>query len=194
MRVSREQASKNRSRILQSASRMFREHGFEGVGLAQIMQAAGMTHGGFYNHFESKADIAAEATQAAFDDVVGAVQDLPAGRDGILRYVRRYLSADHVAHTGMGCPAPALGADAGRQDARTIAAFADGYGRLLDPLAERFGQAGFDATEARRRAILMLTELVGAVVLARGIGRGAQANEILALVAADLGELSSPEP
>ena len=189
MRVSREQARKNRSRILQTAGRIFRERGFEGAGLAQIMQAAGMTHGGFYNHFNSKADIAAEATRAAFTEVVTSARELPKGRDGLLRYIRRYLSADHVAHAGTGCPAPALSADAGRLSGPVTSAFGEGYRELLEPLMERFGQAGMDPAEARRRATLLLAKLVGAVVLARGMGAGAPASEILANVAADAAEL-----
>src|SRR5271156_2776507 len=67
MRVSREQAAENRQRIVETASRLFREHGFDGVGVDAIMNGAGLTHGGFYGHFRSKDDLAAEAMTRALE-------------------------------------------------------------------------------------------------------------------------------
>src|SRR6058998_1573826 len=70
MKVSREQAAQNRERIVETAAQLFRERGFEGIGVADLMQEAGLTHGGFYGHFSSKEDLIAEAAARAFEGSV----------------------------------------------------------------------------------------------------------------------------
>src|SRR5687768_11195234 len=69
MRISKEQARENRERVVETASALFRERGFDGVAVADLMRAAGFTHGGFYNHFETKEALAAEALTRAFDEM-----------------------------------------------------------------------------------------------------------------------------
>src|SRR5258708_37361157 len=99
MRVSREKAEENRERIVETASRMFREGGFEGVGVDAIMMGAGLTHGGFYGHFGSKDDLAAEAVTRALERSVenqGRFKNL---RD----LVAAYLSERHYADRANGC-------------------------------------------------------------------------------------------
>src|SRR5262249_50482925 len=109
MRVSREKAAENRERIVETASQMFREGGFEGVGVNAIMKRAGLTHGGFYGHFRSKDDLAAEAITRALERSVegcyGNLGDLVAG----------YLSERHWADRANGCAIAALGGDFVRQ-------------------------------------------------------------------------------
>src|SRR5271157_1892356 len=107
MRVSREKAAENRERIVETAARMFRENGFDGVGVDAIMNGAGLTHGGFYGHFRSKDDLAAEATTRA----------LARGVEKQSRYtklndlVSGYLSERHRDDRANGCAIAALGAD-----------------------------------------------------------------------------------
>src|SRR5436190_2362941 len=111
MRVSREQAGENRERIVAAASRLFRQHGFDGVGVDAIMKKAGLTHGGFYGHFKSKDDLAAEALTRAFErstETMSPFTDLKS-------YVTAYLSEEHCAARGEGCGMAALGSDIGRE-------------------------------------------------------------------------------
>ena len=99
MRVSREQAAENRQRIVETASRMFREHGFDGVGVDAIMNGAGLTHGGFYGHFRSKDDLAAEAMTRALERSVEKQRRYTKLND----LVSDYLSGQHCANRARGC-------------------------------------------------------------------------------------------
>src|SRR5277367_2154730 len=111
MRVSREKAAENRERIVETAALMFREAGFDGVGVDAIMSAAGLTHGGFYGHFGSKDDLAAEAVTRALER--GAQQQSRYTNLGDL--VSGYLSRRHRADRANGCAIAALGGDIVRQ-------------------------------------------------------------------------------
>ena len=104
MRVSREQAAENRQRIVETASRMFREHGFDGVGVDAIMSGAGLTHGGFYGHFRSKDDLAAEAMTRALERSVEKQRRYTKLND----LVSDYLSGRHCANRARGCALAAL--------------------------------------------------------------------------------------
>src|SRR5205807_1407718 len=161
MRVSRQKAAENRERIVDTASRLFREKGLDGVGLDAIMKAAGLTHGGFYGHFASKHDLAAEAVtralersaekQSRFTDLGDVVSD--------------YLSEQHCTDRANGCALAALGADMARQD-EGIRRGPTAYVRTQ---LDRFGQLlrGGTTASRRKRAIAMLAGLVGALTLAR---------------------------
>ncbi len=183
MRVSREAAAESKSRILEAASRLLRERGVDAASIADVMQASGMTHGGFYKHFESKNDLVRAAVRLAFDDIVERFDRREAENGGtaaVAAYVAEYLSRGHVTEPGLGCPVAALGADAGRHSDWLGDEFAAGVERLI----ERTSKAGADSRRDKRRlrsaAIQMLTQLVGAVVVARAIGSGPLQNEILA--------------
>src|SRR5688500_15554793 len=105
MKVTREKAAQNRQRIVDVASRAFRARGLEGIGVADLMDAAGLTHGGFYGHFESKADLQAEACKAALDPAVArwqaAIDDSP--DDALRSIVEGYLSERHRDSPAVGC-------------------------------------------------------------------------------------------
>src|SRR5215211_1568681 len=103
MRVSREQVAENRRKILEAAGRLFRERGFEAVTVAEVMQAAGLTHGGFYRHFKSKDDLIAQT-------LAHALADDAAGETDLARYARDYLSPAHRDNVTGGCPVAGLGA------------------------------------------------------------------------------------
>src|SRR5579863_7897622 len=98
MRITKQQAEENRARVVATAARLFREKGFEGVAVADLMHAAGLTHGGFYNHFESKDELAAEACARIFEGAVAAVERIAAIENASERaaaldtYKRGYLS------------------------------------------------------------------------------------------------------
>src|SRR5215471_1322422 len=107
MRVSREKAAENRERIVDTASRLFREKGFDGIGLDAIMRDAGLTHGGFYRHFKSKDDLAAEAVTLALRRGADRRRRFTTPRDP----VADYLSGRHRDDRASGCAMAALAAD-----------------------------------------------------------------------------------
>ena len=148
MRVSRKKAAENRDRIVETASRMFREGGFEGVGVDAIMKRAGLTHGGFYGHFGSKDDLAAEAVTRALER---GVENLGRYRD-LRDLVAEFLSQRHYADRANGCAIAALGSDMVRQrrrrSPRTDGACACAAGPLR-PSAQ--GGDGGEAAQARDR-------------------------------------------
>src|ERR1043165_6347139 len=102
MRVSRVQAEENRQKVIDVASRLFREHGFEGIGLKDLMEAAGLTHGAFYKQFASKDDLAAQASRRALESAFGrwsaAAESNP--KDPLGAVVALYLSIGHREHRG----------------------------------------------------------------------------------------------
>src|SRR5689334_15761190 len=110
MRVTKAQAQENRARILQTASTLFRERGFDGVGVADLMGAAGFTHGGFYKHFKSKADLMAESAAWGLSRTSALAGGVPAAE-----FVKRYVSREHRDALGDGCTLAALSGDAARQ-------------------------------------------------------------------------------
>jgi TetR/AcrR family transcriptional repressor of nem operon len=159
MRISREQAAENKARVVEAASGLFRERGFDGVAVADLMRAAGFTHGGFYNHFATKEALSAEALTHAFAQMA-AVRTKSLDMADLLR---GYLSEAARRAPAKSCPAAALAGDAARQAAPVRAAFADGVEGMLEDFADRLG--GGD--DARQRAIVLLATMVGALVLAR---------------------------
>ncbi|HHB1427855.1 TPA: TetR/AcrR family transcriptional regulator [Serratia odorifera] len=171
MKVSKAQAQENRMRIVETASVLFRERGYDGVGVAELMSAAGFTHGGFYKHFASKADLMLEAVACGFAQSQAKTE----GKD-IAQIVEQYLSREHRNGIGDGCVMAALSTDAARQPDSVKELFAVGIERQLAMLT----QGGDGAGETRAAAIDTLAHLVGAVVLSRACPQGsALADEIL---------------
>jgi TetR/AcrR family transcriptional regulator, transcriptional repressor for nem operon len=173
MRVSREKAAENRERIVETAARMFREEGFDGVGVDAIMSAAGLTHGGFYGHFGSKEDLVAEAVARALER--GAQQQSRYTNLGDL--VSGYLSGRHHADRANGCAIAALGGDIVRQGEGVRGALTASVRGQLDRLS-RLLRSG-TAASRRRRAITTLAGMVGALTLARAVNDPALSKEIL---------------
>src|SRR4029453_19541751 len=105
MKVSREQAARNRERILDAAAQLFRERGFEGVGVADLMKEAGLTPGGFYGHFSSKEDLIAEASARALTRSLARWSELGerAPRDPLSAIAGVYLTGRHRDNPGTGC-------------------------------------------------------------------------------------------
>ncbi|MFJ2828255.1 TetR family transcriptional regulator [Streptomyces sp. NPDC087263] len=179
-RITKEDKARNRQNIVEAASRMFRSQGIDAVGIAELMKEAGLTHGGFYNHFASKNDLAVEVCNAAFDASLGGlartIEEGP-GQAGspLERVVAGYLSAGHRDAVDGGCPSASLVTDAGRQSEGVQSAYAEGVeGYLTGFTAEIMREAEEngerpDPVEARQRAIRLLSELVGAMTLARAV-------------------------
>ncbi|MCR6702607.1 MAG: TetR/AcrR family transcriptional regulator [Dokdonella sp.] len=186
MRVSREQAARNRERIIEQAALLFREHGIDGIGVADLMQSAGLTHGGFYGHFASKDDLAVCACEHAFAQSQARWSRLLAegGADALPTLIASYVSARHRDHPGRGCALAALGGEAHRHAPPLRRAFERGVRTLADLLARAL--PGRSAQTRRRRALATLSGMVGAIVLARAVEDRALSDEILDAAGASL--------
>jgi TetR/AcrR family transcriptional regulator, transcriptional repressor for nem operon len=179
-RVSRQQSALNRAAITEVSARLMRERGVKGVSVADLMDAAGLTHGGFYGHFESKDALAAAACASAF--AVSAQRWSKRTRTAI---VDGFLSIKSRNAPGAACPTATLAGDVAREpaDAPIRAEFAAGLEQLLQILSTL--QAG-SAAEQRQNAAADLAALVGAQVLARATSHSAMSEELLAAVRARL--------
>lgn len=182
MRVSREQAAKNREHIIDTAARLFREKGYSGIGVADLMKEAGLTHGGFYGNFASKEALAGAACARAFDTTV-AMWGAMLAQDpetALARIVRHYLSRKHVDHPGQGCTVAAMGGELARLSEPVRAVATEGIRAEIDLLAPLMTGA---TPQARRRAALVAyAGMVGALVIARAVNDDALGDEILAAV------------
>jgi TetR/AcrR family transcriptional regulator, transcriptional repressor for nem operon len=181
MRVSREKAAENRERIVAAAARLFRENGFDGVGVDAIMKGVGLTHGGFYGHFRSKDDLAAEAVARGLAVSAQTQAGLTSQRD----FAESYLSARHRDDRGGGCVVAALGSDIARQGLGVRRELTSYVREQVDRLAGWIG--GRSAVARRQHAIATLAGLVGALVLARAVDDPALSDEILAAARATHG-------
>lgn len=167
MRVSRAQAEANRELVINVASRLFREHGFDGIGLKDLMKGAGLTQGGFYKQFESKDDLAALASRRAMESATRRWSAAAASSTEPLQaIIDFYLSAGHRGETGDGCPLVALGSDAARQSEEVRKPFQDGIKAHLQVLEELL-PSGAGEDDAAGTAQTMLALMVGAVTLSR---------------------------
>jgi TetR/AcrR family transcriptional repressor of nem operon len=179
MRQSREEKARTHDRIVDIAAARIREAGLEGPGVAEIMQAAGLTHGGFYKHFDSREDLIAEAADRAFARSGEAVREVIDGAaDPLAAFVDWYVSAAHRDDPATGCPVVALGGDAGRAGERVRAAYKRQVESYLDALEQLLG--------GRAKATVALSTLVGSLTLARALGDEPVSDEILRDVRAAL--------
>src|SRR5438067_13462827 len=163
MRVSRIQAAENRQTVINVASRLFRERGFDGIGLKDLMKGAGLTQGAFYKQFASKEDLAAQATrralESAFSRWAAAVAANP--KDPLGAVMAFYLSMEHREARMEGCPIVALGADAARQGVGVKALFEAGIKAHLEILGRLI--AGTGGEEPNHKAMAILSTMVGAL-------------------------------
>jgi len=166
MRVSRAQAEENRETVINVASRLFREHGFDGIGLKDLMKGAGLTQGGFYKQFASKDDLAAQASRRAMESATRRWSEAAADSSDPLEAVMAfYLSKDHRGEKAEGCPLVALGSDATRQSDEVRRPFEDGIRAHFEVLNELLDDTRSSNPSGKAMAILSL--MVGAVTLSR---------------------------
>lgn len=194
-RVSRAEAETHREQITDASARLFKERGLKGVSVADLMGAAGMTHGGFYGHFESKDALAGIAVAHAFEQSaerwrkrVAAAPDAPAGRAAL---IDKFLTSRALKEVGLGCPSVSLATDVAREPAAAPirAAFLDGLEGLVQILADV--EDGPDADARRSAALADYATMAGAQLLARATEDAPLAHELLAaarerLLGADL--------
>src|SRR6202795_481557 len=184
MRVSREKAAEHRDRIIDAAGALFRAKGFGGIGVADIMKAADLTHGGFYGHFASKDDLVGEASRrimaraaANWTKLVDAAPDNP-----YAALLAHYLSPKHRDDPGKGCAFAALGNDAARSSKIVRKAFSEGLAPLIDILAQSIpgkSTSGKSKAARRRKAVAAMATLVGALTMARAVEGTPLSDEML---------------
>ena len=167
MRVSQGEMDQSHGRIVKSASRLMRKRGIEKTSVNDVMKKAGLTHGGFYRHFDSKESLVAAALQDAFNEVLDLIEksyrDLGL-RKGAEEYYKHYLSEDHRKHPEFGCPIAALTLDVSRSAASAKKTFSEGFSDAVGKLAQ--AEDG-TAEEKRTAATRKLCMLAGAVMVAR---------------------------
>jgi TetR/AcrR family transcriptional regulator, transcriptional repressor for nem operon len=195
VKVTREKAAEHRAAIVTAAGRLFRERGFEGVGVAEIMRAAGLTHGGFYGHFASKDALAAEACGQTLAESLKLLETRFSEFEGDFgRYFATYLSERHRDDRERGCPMAAHASEVVRQSGAVQAEFSAGLDRFIEALAGHL-PAGHEPGERRHRAVAIVAALVGGLALARATAASAPelSAEILASVRTRLTDLADLE-
>ena len=180
MRYSREHKQETHTRIVRKASVRLREKGAHGIGVADLMKEAGLTHGGFYAHFDSREALVIEAFNYAMDRSTDrwrrmAEQTPPEKRFASI--VETYLTALHRDDPGHGCAVPTLGPEIAREGAKARKAYAAKLDEMIEMMAEQLPE--LPRKVARRRAMAALSTMAGALVLARIAGTGEFSEEIL---------------
>lgn len=166
MRRSADQKRETHEKIVKTAARAIRRDGFAATSVAEVMAEAGLTHGGFYAHFDSREAMLAEAFDAAAADAVERLTRAAAGgADPLAALVDSYLSDRHVAHPEAGCALAALGSEVGRAPAELRQVATRRIKELVDLVARQlpdWGQPG-----AHERALAITSALVGSLLIAR---------------------------
>jgi len=180
MRYSREHKLETHARIVKKASMRLREKGAHGIGVADLMKDAGLTHGGFYAHFDSREALVIEAFSDAMDRSTEhwrklAEQTPPEKR--LATIVDSYLTPVHRDDPGRGCAVPTLAAEIARENPRTRKAFAAKLEQMIDALAAQIPDVPRKA--ARKHAMAVIATMMGTMVLARVAGSGEFSDEIL---------------
>ncbi|MGA8902721.1 TetR/AcrR family transcriptional regulator [Bradyrhizobium sp.] len=180
MRYSKEHKFQTHARIVKRASVKLREKGAHGIGVADLMKDAGLTHGGFYAHFDSREALVIEALTHAMDRSTERwrkLSDETPVEKRLSRIVNTYLAPTHRDDPGHGCAVPALAAEIARESAKTRRVFAGRMEQMIDMLAEQFH--GVPPRAARKQAIAALATMMGTLVMARITANGEVSNEIL---------------
>lgn len=162
MKITKAQSLENRARVVETASALFRERGYDGVSVADLMLAAGLTHGGFYKHFDSKAELMAEATAHGLQTKMQDYQGVD-----MRGFVKGYLSREHRDDRAAGCTMAALSGDAARQPRSVQAAFESGIALMLAAIESGAAAAPDTPSTVRAQAIGLFAQMVGALVLSR---------------------------
>jgi TetR/AcrR family transcriptional regulator, transcriptional repressor for nem operon len=180
MRYSKEHKLQTHTRIVKRAAVKLREKGAHGIGVADLMKDAGLTHGGFYAHFDSRESLVIEAVTHAMDRSTEHWRKQSEGVAADKRLsaiVNGYLSPVHRDNPGQGCAVPALASDMSRESAKTRRAFAGRMQQMIEMLAKQFHDMPPKA--ARKQATAALATMMGTLVMARVAGSGEFSEEIL---------------
>ncbi len=162
MKITKEKAAENRQLLVETAARLFREKGIDGVGVAEISKAAGLTHGALYAHFPSKDALAAEAMHFSTCSAFGKLTEHPLTLPELVAY---YLAPEQRDNLAEGCPLAAAASEVARQDAGVSANYTSGFRQMVDYIGSQL-----PAGEGRRqRAQAVMAALVGAVSVSRNV-------------------------
>ncbi|UNK47997.1 TetR/AcrR family transcriptional regulator [Lysobacter sp. S4-A87] len=188
MRYDPDHKIQTRQRVLRVAARAIRSEGPARVGVAGVMREAGLTHGGFYAHFQSKDELVAAAITQMFEDSGAQWRQSLEGRgdaDGLASCLRVYLSAEHRDAPGNGCPMAALASELPRLDAAAREAYSRGSRQLTESLAGLLARLGHD--DAHALASSVLAELIGTLAMARCESNRARSDALLSAARRQLG-------
>jgi TetR/AcrR family transcriptional repressor of nem operon len=186
MKVSKEKMAEHREQILAAAANRFREHGFDGISVADLMREVGLTHGGFYGHFSSKEELVALASLRAMSETVAKYQKVidEATGDPLEAVAKHYLSLRHHDHPETGCLLAALGSELARQPASIRDAVTEGEQKFLALLARIV--PGRTKAARKKAAIAALATMIGGIILARTVSDSELRQTILEAVAASI--------
>ena len=177
MRYKEDHKEQTHQRIVETASREFRAHGFDGIGIARLMSLLQLTHGGFYAHFKDKEDLTREAMSWALDESLNfMVQALERG--GIRSLIEYYLSDVHRDNPGYGCPVPSLSAEEARQSVISRESFTRKYTEIVNVIGMYI--PGETAEQREDKVQVMFASLTGALALARAVSDPKLSDRILA--------------
>ncbi len=181
MRYSKEHKVETHARIVKKASARLREKGAHGIGVADLMKDAGLTHGGFYSHFDSRESLVIEAFSHAMDRSIENWRKVSGEKPPAQRLemvVNKYLTPAHRDAPGHGCAVPSLGADVARESPKMRKAFAAKLDKMIEMMAENFPDSV--PKIARKQAMASFSTMVGALLMARIAGSGEMSDAILA--------------
>jgi len=172
MRISKEKSAENRASLVRAASKLIRERGIDGVGVAEISKEAGLTHGALYAHFRSKEELALAALSFGLEETRARLEEHGReGMQGLARFVDHFLSADCRDDYACAGPISASASEIGRQDGAISLRFAEGYLDMVRTF-ERELEAARPGEDAHARALTLVAALVGAQAVARGAAKG----------------------
>ena len=181
-------------RLVRAAAAQFRDRGIEGISLADLMKQLGLTHGGFYKHFASRDELVGEAVEEALADGEQSMRALlfDQGKPRLARFVGSYLSPAHRDSRAKGCALAALSADVARRGEDLQGQFRDQIERNIGLLSEAL--EGIPAGQRREQALLLLSALYGALMMARASGDSRLSREVLDTVGGKVLELAGAAP
>jgi TetR/AcrR family transcriptional repressor of nem operon len=169
MRISKEKSAENRIALIRAASKLIRERGIDGVGVAEISKAAGLTHGALYAHFRSKEELALAALSHGLEQTCAALGEAGAdGVPGLSGFLDGYLAPSARDDYAGGCPIAASASEIGRQEQAVSACFSEKYLEMVRAFERGMGQDG----DTQARAMTIVAALVGAQAVARGAAKG----------------------
>lgn len=180
MRYSKEHKQETHARIVKKAATRLREKGAHGIGVADLMKDAGLTHGGFYAHFDSREALVIEAFNYAMDRANERWRKVTAEvppEKRLALIVDGYLTTLHRDEPGQGCAVPALGAEIARERPKTRKAFALKLDQMIEMIADQIQDMPRKA--ARKQAMATLATMMGTIVMSRIAGNGEMSDEIL---------------
>lgn len=176
-RYDKEHKEATRRRIIETAGQRFKTDGFDGSGVATLMADAGLTNGAFYAHFESKDDLVATVVGEQLSQQAESINALAPGREGLARFIREYLSAEHRDNPGLGCPSAALLDEIGRAGDATKQAYTTGAKAIVEEITTRLNSA--DRQTSRRTALALFSLLVGTMQLSRAVSDKTFSDQVL---------------